>query len=328
MRPSAWYQLRASRAQPPGRAINDQARAGIYRAALQQAEELLAAARAVGLASRPLPLYYALSQAGRAIVAARGSVVEAPPRHGLRLPTVATRLLETAVEPEPRGQFPAVAEAVESPGLSTAVQLGGLMASIPELAAFPQLGGRWPTALPLWRSDPESFWSQSAASTGFGTTLRVAALVVVFPDPVPASVDELRAALALYPKAAQVDCSSLGGPPQEETRDGAGVVVQWPDHGDGSDPLPPRYGPEDRRWLRPAVCGTDLPPNLLMTWWALLYGLSMLARYHPIEWVRALDLDSSSVAVILDRALDVALEVVPELVLEAIEAADGQSAAT
>jgi YaaC-like Protein len=40
-------------------------------ASLEQFEELLDAARSVGPATRPLPLYYALSQAGRAIAAAR-----------------------------------------------------------------------------------------------------------------------------------------------------------------------------------------------------------------------------------------------------------------
>jgi hypothetical protein len=56
-----------------------------------------------------------------------------------------------------------------------------------------------------------------------------------------------------------------------------------------------------------------------MTWWAVLYGLSMLARYHPVEWEWALAVNSSPVAVLLEQAMDVALIVVPELVLEAIE---------
>lgn len=279
------------------------------------------AAGSVGPASRPLLLYYALSQAGRAVVAARGDKAEAPRYHGLSLHSVTDRILETVVKPKPEGQFATVAEAVGSPGLQAEVELGALMVTIPELAALPQLEGRWPRALPVWLSDPNSVWSQSAASTGLGTTLRFVPLVVVFPHPVPASVGDLADALAPYPTASTVDCASLGGPPQEETLDGTGVVIQWRHPGDASDPLPPRYAPEGRRWLRPAVCGTDLPPNLLMTWWAILFGLSMLARYHPVEWVRALDVDHSSEAVVLECTLDLALKVVPELVLEPIEAA-------
>ena len=42
-------------------------------------------------------------------------------------------------------------------------------------------------------------------------------------------------------------------------------------------------------------------------WWALLYGLSMLARYYPGEWTSALRLDESPEAVPLGAALDEAL---------------------
>ena len=55
-----------------------------------------------------------------------------------------------------------------------------------------------------------------------------------------------------------------------------------------------------------------------MTWWALLYGLSMLARYHPAEWTNALRLDDSPEAVPLRAALDEALVAVPQFVLWAL----------
>jgi hypothetical protein len=57
----------------------------------------------------------------------------------------------------------------------------------------------------------------------------------------------------------------------------------------------------------------------LMTWWALLYGLSMLARYHPAPWTEALRADKSRDAVPLEIAMDEALEAVPHLVLEALK---------
>lgn len=56
--------IRATRAEPPGRAGSDPDRRATYGAALQQFDELLAAAAVAGHASRPLPLFYALSQAG------------------------------------------------------------------------------------------------------------------------------------------------------------------------------------------------------------------------------------------------------------------------
>jgi len=68
--------------------------------------------------------------------------------------------------------------------------------------------------------------------------------------------------------------------------------------------------------MRPAVAGSTL--NSLMTWWALLYGLSMVARYEPGAWVSALDLDRPGLAAQLTELMDAALEAVPVLVLEAL----------
>jgi hypothetical protein len=56
----------------------------------------------------------------------------------------------------------------------------------------------------------------------------------------------------------------------------------------------------------------------LIAWWALLFGLSMLARYYPSEWVRALDPNASELSVRIDAALDEAMSAVPHLVLEAL----------
>ena len=62
--------VRSTRAEPPGLAADDPARRALFGAALQQFDELLTAAEVTGYASRPLPLFYALSQAGRAVAAA------------------------------------------------------------------------------------------------------------------------------------------------------------------------------------------------------------------------------------------------------------------
>ncbi|MGW9382434.1 YaaC family protein [Streptomyces albidoflavus] len=65
----AWGRLRASRANPPGKAGGG-ARRRTYAAALEQAEQMFRAAAVVGPATRPLQVFYGLSQAGRAIAAA------------------------------------------------------------------------------------------------------------------------------------------------------------------------------------------------------------------------------------------------------------------
>src|SRR5271166_4495492 len=59
------YGIRATRASPPGHARDDEERRRVYgSAALAQFDELITAASVVGSALRPLPLFYALSQAG------------------------------------------------------------------------------------------------------------------------------------------------------------------------------------------------------------------------------------------------------------------------
>lgn len=55
-----------------------------------------------------------------------------------------------------------------------------------------------------------------------------------------------------------------------------------------------------------------------MLWWALLLGLSSLARYDPARWTAAIDLDASDLAVSFERVLDIAEQRVPARILEAL----------
>ncbi len=55
-----------------------------------------------------------------------------------------------------------------------------------------------------------------------------------------------------------------------------------------------------------------------MTWWLLLHGFSILARYEPGRWAKLLDLDKPAAA-LLQCALEEALTAVPYLVLEALD---------
>jgi hypothetical protein len=75
----------------------------------------------------------------------------------------------------------------------------------------------------------------------------------------------------------------------------------------------PQYKHEREHWLLPTVggCEDELQPILL--WWVLLFGFSLLARYEPVSWQAALDPDRSSIAFPLERLLDEALDVMPEL---------------
>jgi hypothetical protein len=68
-------------------------------------------------------------------------------------------------------------------------------------------------------------------------------------------------------------------------------------------------------WAVPSVGENEAPLHPLATWWAILFGMSMLARYHPRIWTALLDLDRSREAVAVHSVLDAAREVVPYLLL-------------
>ncbi|MGS2647941.1 YaaC family protein [Streptosporangium sp. G12] len=70
---TAFRNLRALRHDPPGYAKQG-ARRTTFQSALEQCEQFLGAAGIAGYATRPVQLFYALSQAGRAIVVASPNV--------------------------------------------------------------------------------------------------------------------------------------------------------------------------------------------------------------------------------------------------------------
>lgn len=69
----------------------------------------------------------------------------------------------------------------------------------------------------------------------------------------------------------------------------------------------------------PAVGANTRSMHPLMSWWAVLFTLSMLARYQPAEWARHIDVDSSPQAVAIEELLTAAIGIVPRLVAQAIE---------
>ena len=72
--PMAWRHLRSMRAKPPGAAGGNPERRATFTASLEQAQQLFAAAADADVMTKPLQLYYGLSQAGRVIAAAAPNV--------------------------------------------------------------------------------------------------------------------------------------------------------------------------------------------------------------------------------------------------------------
>ncbi|MGW0647323.1 YaaC family protein [Streptomyces umbrinus] len=116
----AWGRLRASRWNPPGRADTG-SRHKTYAAALEQTEQMFRAAAEVGPATRPLQVFYGLSQAGGAIAAAAWSLKGQDWRldsHGIKTTGFDRPFPDIEIRTDPtgtQGSFVKVSEALDSP---------------------------------------------------------------------------------------------------------------------------------------------------------------------------------------------------------------------
>jgi hypothetical protein len=304
--------LRGTRAQPPARAAADSYRRALYGAGLEQFEELLRAAEVVGVAARPLPLFYALSQAGRAIVAAKGKSPDID-GHGLaedRTKPAPGDLLHRRVKRVPnrkhKDAFGAVAQATGSPDFIGGVDLGALWASLGQTYRLP--AESW---LPEWRP---ALWIMEQGGPPAPGQTRLQAWSMMG-NPHLGAAESLRGRYPTLPPDTKyaLKRGELGG---------AGnwaVVLEWSAEHD-LDMIAPKIHGEagDTRVLVPTLPGQSELLTPLMTWWLLLFGLSIFARYHPGLWADALNVDRSPVAVPLEAVLDHALGLLPRLVYDEV----------
>jgi hypothetical protein len=140
----AWQRLRSLRSQPPGRAAKAERRR-VFGSALEQCEQLVRAAGAVGYASRPILLFYAWSQAGRAVAAvsvATGNEQYRLTGHGLHVADLDQRpplhrLTLIDKGNERKGAFTQLAAMLGSGSLPQGATLGQVWAAIPNLLCPP-----------------------------------------------------------------------------------------------------------------------------------------------------------------------------------------------
>ena len=76
---------------------------------------------------------------------------------------------------------------------------------------------------------------------------------------------------------------------------------------------------QGRLYFFPVVTSDKRTLHPLMTWWAILHTLSMLARYQPAEWASHIDIDASENAVAIECLLKEAIRILPQLVVETID---------
>jgi hypothetical protein len=130
------------------------------RGALEQSQQLFAAAASVDYASRPILVFYGLSHAGRAIAACSKKAGNNGWRlagHGIDVPDLGQRpqLPDLAVADNGMGSFTQLAPLLHSGSLPTRASLGQIWLTIPELAGTP-LGSTGVDDRPTLRLDPVS----------------------------------------------------------------------------------------------------------------------------------------------------------------------------
>lgn len=283
---------------------------------------MFTAAGAVGYASRPILVFYGLSQAGRAIAAASTAADNNGyqlRKHGIKAPDLRRPLPELMVKDDGLGSFTQLAPMLGSVSLRDGAPLGQLWATIPDLLATP-LEPVSPQYLPVLQL-------QSVRGLADGRRVGPANAVWVVGLPPraegyrPGDIDEeeVSAFLSNYPTLARSVPSWLeeSFKTREDLRNRGTVRLLVSASPDGDDQP---YRDDRDRWVFPPLDGRGKPLHPLLAWWALLFALSMLARYEPASWVSALDADASPNHVPLAAALDQALDTCPELILRAISA--------
>ncbi|MFD5271521.1 YaaC family protein [Streptomyces sp. NPDC058335] len=72
------------------------------------------------------------------------------------------------------------------------------------------------------------------------------------------------------------------------------------------------------QYFLPVLTGMSRELHPLMAWWAVLYALSMLARYEPATWGKLISVDDSQHAVRIERLLECAIKHLPTLIADTI----------
>jgi hypothetical protein len=295
----------------------------MFQSSLEQCEQFLAAASETGYATRPVQLFYALSQAGRAIVAASPRVGNQAWRvagHGLTAGTSAVVAADVTVTAGKTGLFPAVASAMGAEGLvpGEPAALRELWPVLPETADVPLTGGAMLPALLFFQDG----WPEAAAFA----RAEVAWIPRQVHDLYGQDRARIKGHLDSYPalRASTLPRSQpMGGLEWRSEKRGMGLSVEWRDGTSLAladiktleDLAIARYRAADDTLVTPAIgsMATGLHPFLAL--WAVLLALSSLARYEPAIWSKMIDIDQSAEANPIEHLLEEAIESVPAAIL-------------
>ncbi|WP_329266511.1 YaaC family protein [Streptomyces sp. NBC_01451] len=330
----AWERLRASRSNPPARA-NTGSRRKTYSAALEQAQQLFRAAAVVGPATSPILTFYGLSQAGRAITAAAWSLKGEDWRlntHGITSKTFHEPFPDIEIRtdlPGTQGSFVKVSKVLDSPVWEMdPLRLEDVWDLLP-----PNLN------YPLTSRDRLTPLHTSEASVDEGDHSLLSVFVCNIPDRIvkAGTREALADFLTAYPAVAQHESYSNVGaaalPNYVRYDHGGGQLsMNWliPEGvGTGFDGMATMAerqahlralarGYAGGRYFLPVLGSMKRDLHPLMAWWAVLYTLSMLARYEPAAWGKHINVDASPHTVPIERLLERAINHLPVLIADAI----------
>jgi hypothetical protein len=294
----------------------------MFQSSLEQCEQFLAASGDTGYATRPVQLFYALSQAGRAIVAASPRVGNHEWRvsgHGLTAGTSANAAADVTVTAAKADLFPAVAMAMGAEALvpDQPATVRELWPLLPETVAVPLTAS---ATLPALLFFPDG-WPD--------VTVFASAMIDWIPRQVHDQFGQDRTRvkdyLDNYPAlrgSALRKSQPLGGLAWRSGELGMGLNLEWRD----GTPLAladtqtledlgvAHYRSAEDTFVTPAIGSMAAGLHPFLALWAVLLALSSLARYEPATWSKMIDIDQSAEANPIEHLLDEAINSVPAAV--------------
>jgi hypothetical protein len=349
----AWRHLRSMRAGPPGGAGANPERRDTFNASLEQAQQLFAAGTNADVMTKPLQLYYGLSQAGRAIAAVAPNVPDRqqgkPTKpwklsgHGIGIPAMQQSLdaCQGSV-----GLLP-----VADNGSGAFTQMAGILGcgslidkkpdgSLATRVMVGEIWGTLPECLGFFLDGAMRFPMLAVAGNGPIRTTSSAGLECGTLEGIPTAVKKAGTAAAIkeflahYPAAGSwalpsealgIDPASIWFPGRVHLQVNV-LALLWPPGppiytDDALTGIPARIGARylGDAYLFPALGDNTQSLHPLLAWWAILYALSMVARYEPVAWTAMTAINTSTEAASIEHLLETAATRLPRLILDAID---------
>lgn len=323
----SWRSIRKRRAAPPGLAQGHRARGQTFQASLEQAEQQFRSAARIGYESRPLNLFYGLSQAGRAIAAASPRCPGGDWQlsgHGISCPNLNERWssvthLKVRADGVNHSSFTRVSKALDSPVPAEAFDLSLVLPQMLEATIHSPLGQPLNSAILLSHFPDRLMIAEHGRDSLF---LEIPRRVSNLDPSARGNFDTyLKRFPGLRGAVSNIGVPTENGWPLTEMS----AHLFWDlSQSESLNPHVVRTRStlyRSHRILLPTAPGVEGNFHPLMIWWICLYVLSMAARYSPDQWTKCIDVNRSPEATSVEYLLDVAIDAVPDLINEAIDCA-------